>query len=223
MRTEKQIAASRANGAKSRGPRSPRRPANPAFIPNQTPFFKTILCKVESPQAFRAMEATIHASLQPQNAIEYIIACRVVAAHWFQLRHWTEQRDHLDSMTAEYRRLVKRATAPAKTSTAAPEPHATPDPVPQPQPEALPEPTAEPEITQAEPTETEPQPALNPAETAVLDASCSKQRNAHAIAQGRLDRQFFRAIDCFLHVRKSNLLPTTNSEPQADPVSPFLL
>jgi hypothetical protein len=75
-------AASRRNGAKSRGPKSPEGKARSAqnALKHGLRAQKHMVLPGESPAAFEALEAALLEELAPQGALQTVLARRVVAA-----------------------------------------------------------------------------------------------------------------------------------------------
>jgi hypothetical protein len=89
MRTEKQKAASRANGARSRGPKSPEGKARSAQNSVRHGLLaRAVVLPGESREKFDQLLTLINEDLRPQSAIEHLFVGKMVAAHWRQLRIW---------------------------------------------------------------------------------------------------------------------------------------
>jgi hypothetical protein len=89
MRSEKQIAASRANGAKSRGPATPegkRKAARARFC--RALVAQTVVLPGESRKRFNAFLAALQEQLQPQGMIENLLVNKMAVAQWRQFRIW---------------------------------------------------------------------------------------------------------------------------------------
>ncbi|MES1262642.1 MAG: hypothetical protein ABUS49_12990 [Acidobacteriota bacterium] len=89
MASDKQIAASRANGAKSRGPvtpegkrRSSRKSLHDALIA------RVVVLEAESRERFNALLVSLQQELQPETAIENLLVQKMAVAHWRQMRVW---------------------------------------------------------------------------------------------------------------------------------------
>ena len=96
MRTDKQIAASRANGALSRGPSTESGKRNSRFNALQHGnFAKTILLPGESGDGFYELLDTLHAQFTPMSPLESIIVQKMGAALWRQIRLWSFDQVHL--------------------------------------------------------------------------------------------------------------------------------
>jgi len=89
MRTEKQKAASRANGARSRGPKSPEGKARSAQNSIRHGLLaRAVVLPGESREKFDSLLNVLNDDLRPQSAIEHLFVGKMAAAHWRQLRIW---------------------------------------------------------------------------------------------------------------------------------------
>jgi len=93
MRTEKQNAASRTNGAKSRGPVTP----NGKYNSSQTGLHHSILARTvvldtESKDRFFELLKSFYATYQPQTAVETVLVQKMTVAHWRLMRLWSHQK-----------------------------------------------------------------------------------------------------------------------------------
>ena len=98
--TEKQIAASRTNGSKSKGPVSKTGKANAAanLVQNARDLSRDLArwlvrnddCKRD----FMHLSRILTEAFLPRNPIEELLVGRLVAAHWRQLRYWIEDREN---------------------------------------------------------------------------------------------------------------------------------
>jgi hypothetical protein len=92
-RTEKQIAASRANGAKSHGPVTPegkRKSARNSF--RHGLLAKAVVFEGESREQFAALLKAFCDELQPQTPIEDLLVQKMAVNHWRQERIWGQQK-----------------------------------------------------------------------------------------------------------------------------------
>ena len=92
-KTEKQIAASRANGAKSRGPATPegkRKSARNSF--RHGLLAKAVVFEGESREQFAALLKAFCDELQPQTPIEDLLVQKMAVNHWRQERIWGQQK-----------------------------------------------------------------------------------------------------------------------------------
>jgi hypothetical protein len=105
MRTEKQIAASRANGARSRGPKSK---TTDQVAANYGILAQVILLKGESRRTFDAMAAELTRRLDPQSPFDHMLIGRMLVAHWRQIRLWTRERAEETYFSAEESRLDRQ-------------------------------------------------------------------------------------------------------------------
>ena len=82
MRTEKQKAASRANGARSRGPKSPEGKARSAQNSVRHGLLaRAVALPGESREKFDQLLTLINEDLRPQSAMEHLFVGKMVAAH----------------------------------------------------------------------------------------------------------------------------------------------
>jgi hypothetical protein len=89
MPTHKQIAASRANGAKSRGPvtaEGKRRAAQSNT--DRAMLARTVLLSGESRERFDSLLTSLHEELRPQSVIETMLIHKMTVAHWRLMRAW---------------------------------------------------------------------------------------------------------------------------------------
>jgi hypothetical protein len=93
MRTEKQKAASRINGAKSRGPKPRPDHRDSAFtsLPRGM-LANTILFDGESRSRFQKVLNTLISELNPETPIEQILIEKMAVAHWRQMRFWSIEK-----------------------------------------------------------------------------------------------------------------------------------
>ena len=98
MASEKQRAASRANGARSRGPvtpegklRSARRPL-PRINSERGMLASTVVLDGESRPRFHALMASLQEELKPETPIENLLIHKMAAAHWRLMRVWGMER-----------------------------------------------------------------------------------------------------------------------------------
>lgn len=89
MRSDKQIAASRNNGVKSRGPVTPEGKLSSARANLRHGMLaRTVLLDGESRERFNALMNSLEEDLQPESAIERLLVHKMVVAHWRQMRIW---------------------------------------------------------------------------------------------------------------------------------------
>lgn len=106
MASEKQKAASRANGAKSRSPVTPDgrlRSSRSRLCPNP-PFqnhiergmlARTVVLDAESRPRFDALMTSLQQELKPETTIENLLIHKMAAAHWRLMRTWGMERSGL--------------------------------------------------------------------------------------------------------------------------------
>jgi hypothetical protein len=97
MRTDRQRQASRANGAKSRGPATaPGKLASSLNAATHGMLSGTIVLKRESQERFRALVAALHEELQPRTPIETSLVENMAVARWRQMRVWGMEKAGLE-------------------------------------------------------------------------------------------------------------------------------
>ena len=109
QRTPKQIAASRRNGARSRGPVTEggkRRSSG-----NRTRhglLAKAILMEGESRGRFDALLQLLNDALRPETAIDHLLVGKMAASHWRQMRVWNLEREGEHNLTDHEMRLDRQ-------------------------------------------------------------------------------------------------------------------
>ena len=94
MRTDKQIAASRANGAKSRGPLSPEGKTRSARNSLKHGLLaRIVVLPDESSSRFENFVALLNEALHPETAMDHLLIGKMAAAHWRQIRIWNRERE----------------------------------------------------------------------------------------------------------------------------------
>ena len=108
MRSQKQIEASRANGAKSRGPVTTLGRHNSAH-PNwrKSLLSRSIVAKNECRDRFDEIHTALIQELQPATAIENLLVQKMMVAQWRQMRLWGMEKS---SIAAEPSGLPERAS-----------------------------------------------------------------------------------------------------------------
>jgi hypothetical protein len=101
MRSQKQIEASRINGAKSRGPVTTIGRLNSAH-PNwrQSLLSRSIVAKDESRDRFNEIHRALVQELQPTTAIENLLVQKMMVAQWRQMRLWGLEKRSVDLQRA---------------------------------------------------------------------------------------------------------------------------
>ena len=92
--SESQIAASRANGARSRGPVSPDGKARSSR--NSTShglLARAILLDGESRDRFNNLVQLLNEALKPETAIDHLLVGKMAASHGRQVRIWNLERE----------------------------------------------------------------------------------------------------------------------------------
>jgi hypothetical protein len=99
-RSEKQIEASRRNGAKSRGPVTPQGRLNSAH-PNsrQGMFARLVVLDGESRERFNELHLSLIHELRPSTVIETILVQKMAVAQWRQFRAWNFEKHGLDGVS----------------------------------------------------------------------------------------------------------------------------
>jgi hypothetical protein len=97
MRSQKQIEASRINGAKSRGPVTTIGRLNSAR-PNwrKSLLSRSIVAKNESRDRFDEIHTSLIQELLPTTAIESLLVQKMVVAQWRQMRIWDLEKRSID-------------------------------------------------------------------------------------------------------------------------------
>jgi hypothetical protein len=168
MPTNKQIAASRANGARSRGPKTPEGKARASRNSTRHGLLaRAILLADESRDRFDDLVRLLNASLNPRTTIDELLIGKMAAAHWRQMRIWRLEREG-DKSLGDYEirldrqffrtfdRYLRLQTLSSKLRTFFGE--TNPATLLFPTLDAFSDPEPEPETTQPEPetTQTEP-------------------------------------------------------------------
>jgi hypothetical protein len=96
MASEKQKAASRANGAKSRGPVTPEGKLRSSRSNVEHGMLaRTVVLDVESRPRFDALMTSLQEELKPETTIENLLIHKMAAAHWRLMRVWGMERSGL--------------------------------------------------------------------------------------------------------------------------------
>ncbi len=97
MRTERQIEASRANGARSRGPVTPEGKRNSSSNAIKHGLLaSTIVLKGEIEERFLEVLDDLIEEMQPETAVECSLVEMMAAARWRQLRLWGMEKAGMD-------------------------------------------------------------------------------------------------------------------------------
>jgi hypothetical protein len=171
MATDKQIAAARANGARSRGPKTPEGKARSARnATRHGDLSRTVLLKGESREGFEQLVGVIYDALKPANAFDELLIGKMAAAHWRQLRILNREKLEGESLTdremrfdrqffRSFDRYLRFQTFSAQTNRITPAP-ATPALAIEPENE----PVSIPKRNALDPDRTASYPAKSPAE-----------------------------------------------------------
>jgi hypothetical protein len=107
-RSQKQIEASRLNGAKSRGPVTPAgRLASTGSNWRRHLLARAIVLPNESRERFTELENSLLAEIQPSTPIEMLLVNRMVVSQWRQMRLWGNEKS---SIAADPTGLPERAS-----------------------------------------------------------------------------------------------------------------
>lgn len=91
--SDKRKAASRANGAKSKGPVTPQGKQNSRRkSPNPAALARAVVLQGESAYRFQTLVEELNRVLNPENEIERLLIGKMAAAHWRQIRLWEQER-----------------------------------------------------------------------------------------------------------------------------------
>ena len=92
-RSQKQIEASRINGAKSRGPVTEEGKRNSARANWQRGILaRTVVLESESRDRFNQLYDSLVAEIQPVTAIETLLVQKMAVAQWRQMRLWSNEK-----------------------------------------------------------------------------------------------------------------------------------
>jgi hypothetical protein len=101
MASEKQKAASRANGAKSRGPLTPEGKLRSARNNVERGMLaRTVVLDGESLPRFHALMTSLQEELKPATAIENLLIHKMAVAHWRLMRVWGMERSGFSQESA---------------------------------------------------------------------------------------------------------------------------
>jgi len=99
MRTQKQIEASRANGALSKGPITEEGKALAAKnLRRHDVLSSTLVLEGESDQVFTEMVEKLFAELEPITETETALVEQLASARWRQMRIWSVEKANLDKL-----------------------------------------------------------------------------------------------------------------------------
>ena len=119
MSTERQIQASRANGAKSRGPVTPEgKRASSCNAITHGMLSDAVVLKDESPDLFSALLQSLLDELQPQTGIEASLVENMAVARWRQMRIWNletvSMEDEMQKQSEQFNASEDPATRMAR-------------------------------------------------------------------------------------------------------------
>jgi hypothetical protein len=118
-RSEKQRAASRANGAKSRGPVTPegkRNSANGAM--RHGILARTVVLETESKDRFYELLNAFFATYRPVGPAETVLVQKMAVSHWRLLRLWSHQKAAFALELREQGTTLAVEDAPTRDSVA---------------------------------------------------------------------------------------------------------
>ena len=111
MRSEKQIQASRTNGALSRGPVTEQGRRNSARNSTRYGFAaQTLVLDKESAGRFQKLRADLMDEYQPRTASQVALVETMTVTRWRQLRVWREQKTALERDLAAFGPSLSRQT-----------------------------------------------------------------------------------------------------------------
>ncbi len=92
MPTDKQVSASRKNGARSRGPVTPQGKRNSARkISPYSGLARSVVLEGESRVRFDALIVKLTQSLKPQSDLDHLLIGKMATSHWRQIRLWESE------------------------------------------------------------------------------------------------------------------------------------
>jgi hypothetical protein len=110
MRTERQIQASRANGARSRGPATAEGKRNSSRNSIKHGLLaETVVLETERSDRFLEILAEVEEELQPETSIEYTLVQKMAVARWRQLRLWGMEKSAMDQQIRKEAEATARA------------------------------------------------------------------------------------------------------------------
>jgi hypothetical protein len=120
MPTERQIEASRVNGAKSRGPVTPEGKRNSsANAIKHGLLAETVVLKGELEERFLEVIAEIDQELQPETPIEHALVEKMAVARWRQLRLWGMEKAAMEYQIRQQAGSVGRGESNATRASLA--------------------------------------------------------------------------------------------------------
>ena len=120
MRTERQIEASRVNGAKSRGPVTPEGKRNSsANAIKHGLLAETVVLKGELEDRFLQVIAEIDQELQPETPIEHALVEKMAVSRWRQLRLWGMEKAAMEYQVRQQADSVGRGESNATRASLA--------------------------------------------------------------------------------------------------------
>ena len=108
MPTDKQIEASRANGARSRGPVTEDGKARSARKDPRKGLAQAVLLPGESRARFNELLEHLNEALQPETAIDHLMIGKMAASHWRQIRIWDQEKHGEKNLTDLEMRLDRQ-------------------------------------------------------------------------------------------------------------------
>lgn len=111
MSSQRRILASRANGAKSRGPKTAEaKRRSTAHNTHHGLLASTVVLPDEDPQSFADLHSAMERDLKPQNPAQRALVESMAVSRWRILRFWAIERSTLET---EMRKHDRVAGAPA--------------------------------------------------------------------------------------------------------------
>jgi hypothetical protein len=118
MASEKQKAASRANGAKSRGPVTPEGKLRSSRNNVERGLLaRTVVLEGESLPRFHALMTSLQEELKPETPIENLLIHKMAVSHWRLMRVWGMERSGFSNGTNDTGQ-PELPTAPARDALA---------------------------------------------------------------------------------------------------------
>jgi hypothetical protein len=119
MRTESQIQASRANGARSRGPVTAEGKYNSSRNATRHGLLAgAIVMKGELEERFREVLADLDQELRPETPIEYALVEKMAVARWRQLRVWGMEKAAMEYQVRKQADAIEDEDKPTRASLA---------------------------------------------------------------------------------------------------------
>lgn len=109
MPTQEEMDASRANGARSRGPVTPEGKARSSRNSTRHGLLaRAILLEGESRDRFNDLVQLLNDALNPESAIEHLLVGKLAASHWRQIRIWNLEKEGAQGLGDHEMRLDRQ-------------------------------------------------------------------------------------------------------------------